>query len=419
MNEYINIIWHIIELAARVVESIMITSFMVNMLGYKNPKFKFTKSMICIVISVINSSVIATLIPIDSFIGSMQMIICLIFAIICLNGRIYYKIFTSLLSVFFVLIINSIILTLVSCVVKTPIYILISSSGIVRLLILLSTKSIYFIITRFVINVTKNKKLHLSKNESRYIMSVFIITIIACNILFEVISSAKYSTQFSLTAIVLLAVVNIFNYLIIIKFHQINVNKAKISRIAQEIIKHDEQLHNLSSGIIGENENLHCEIDNRKNKKNHDTAFTNYQSLNTVINNTVKDCREKNISVNCSISPYIENFPEDEIILLISNALKESINASKSYNFQPSIDLEILNNKNYLSIIISHYLNTSDIYFSDDVTESEIVAPFNPYHNKNISNIMDKYNGTLLFNKNRNKIITNIWLDFSKSSLIK
>lgn len=417
MNEYINIIWHIIELAASVVESIMITSFMVNMLGYKNPKFKFTKSMICIVISMINSSVIASLIPIDSFIGSMQMIICLIFAIICLNGRIYYKIFTSLLSVFFVLIINSIILTLVSCVVKTPIYILISSSGIVRLLILLSTKSIYFIITRFIINVTKNKKLHLSKNESRYIMSVFIITIIACNILFEVISSAKYSTQFSLTAIVLLAFINIFNYLIIIKFHQININKAKISRIAEAIIKHDEQLHNLSSGIIGESENFDCEIDN--SKKNQDTAFTNYQSLNTVINNTVKDCREKNISVNCSISPYIENFPENEIILLISNALKESINASKSNNFQPSIDLEILNNKNYLSIIISHYLNTSDTYFTDDVTQSEIVAPFNPYHNKNISNIMDKYNGTILFNKNRNKIITNIWLDFSKSSLIK
>ena len=32
---------------------------------------------------------------------------------------------------------------------------------------------------------------------------------------------------------------------------------------------------------------------------------------------------------------------------------------------------------------------------------------------------MDKYNGIILFNKNRNKIITNIWLDFSKASLIK
>ena len=133
MNEYINIIWHLIELAACVVESIMITSFMVNMLGYKDPKYKFTKFMLCVVISVINSTVVSTIIPVDSFIGSMQMIICLIFSLIFLNGRIFYKILTSLLSVFFVLIINSIILTLVSCIFKTPIYILISSSGIVRL----------------------------------------------------------------------------------------------------------------------------------------------------------------------------------------------------------------------------------------------------------------------------------------------
>lgn len=419
MNEYINIIWHLIELAACVVESIMITSFMVNMLGYKDPKYKFTKFMLCVVISVINSTVVSTIIPVDSFIGSMQMIICLIFSLIFLNGRIFYKILTSLLSVFFVLIINSIILTLVSCIFKTPIYILISSSGIVRLLILISTKSIYFIITKFIIKITRNKKLHFSRNESRYIMSVFILTIVARNILFEVISSVKYSTPFSLTAIAVLVSINVLNYLIIHKCHQININKAKINRIAQEIIRHEEQINQLSAGSLKTNRK--SQETSEKNECNNfeNPAFTNYKSLNTIINNAVKDCREKNISVNCSISPYIENFPENEIISIISNTLKESISASKSSSFQPAIDLEILNNKNYLSIIISHYLKTTDIYLTDDISEDEITVPFNPYHNKKISNIMDKYNGIILFNKNRNKIITNIWLDFSKASLIK
>lgn len=402
MNEYINIIWHLIELAACVVESIMITSFMVNMLGYKDPKYKFTKFMLCVVISVINSTVVSTIIPVDSFIGSMQMIICLIFSLIFLNGRIFYKILTSLLSVFFVLIINSIILTLVSCIFKTPIYILISSSGIVRLLILISTKSIYFIITKFIIKITRNKKLHFSRNESRYIMSVFILTIVACNILIAVLVS-----------------INVLNYIIIHKCHQININKAKINRIAQEIIRHEEQINQLSAGSLKTNRK--SQETSEKNECNNfeNPAFTNYKSLNTIINNAVKDCREKNISVNCSISPYIENFPENEIISIISNTLKESISASRSSSFQPAIDLEILNNKNYLSIIISHYLKTADIYLTDDISEDEITVPFNPYHNKKISNIMDKYNGIILFNKNRNKIITNIWLDFSKASLIK
>ena len=254
MNEYINIIWHLIELAACVVESIMITSFMVNMLGYKDPKYKFTKFMLCVVISVINSTVVSTIIPVDSFIGSMQMIICLIFSLIFLNGRIFYKILTSLLSVFFVLIINSIILTLVSCIFKTPIYILISSSGIVRLLILISTKSIYFIITKFIIKITRNKKLHFSR-------------------------SVKYSTPFSLTAIAVLVSINVLNYIIIHKCHQININKAKINRIAQEIIRHEEQINQLSAGSLKTNRK--SQETSEKNECNNfeNPAFTNYKSL--------------------------------------------------------------------------------------------------------------------------------------------
>lgn len=250
-------------------------------------------------------------------------------------------------------------------------------------------------------------------------MSVFILTIVACNILFEVISSVKYSTPFSLTAIAVLVSINVLNYFIIHKCHQININKAKINRIAQEIIKHEEQINQLSAGSLKTNRKIQGVSEKNECNNFENPAFTNYKSLNTIINNAVKDCREKNISVNCSISPYIENFPENEIISIISNTLKESISASRSSSFQPAIDLEILNNKNYLSIIISHYLKTTDIYLTDDISEDEIPVPFNPYHNKKISNIIDKYNGIILFNKNRNKIITNIWLDFSKASLIK
>ena len=66
---------------------------------------------------------------------------------------------------------------------------------------------------------------------------------------------------------------------------------------------------------------------------------------------------------------------------------------------------------------ISPLDSTQLIVYNSDFTVNRVVK-------LNIPNFyyvqeMDKYNGIILFNKNRNKIITNIWLDFSKASLIK
>ena len=67
-----------------------------------------------------------------------------------------------------------------------------------------------------------------------------------------------------------------------------------------KIIRHEEQINQLSAGSLKTNRK--SQETSEKNECNNfeNPAFTNYKSLNTIINNAVKDCREKNISVNGS-----------------------------------------------------------------------------------------------------------------------
>lgn len=416
MSEFINIIWEVIELIATILECIMITSFIVNMLGYKSPHHHYAKFIICTIASCINSIFISTLITLQSISAFNQILICFVFSIIFLRGNLFYKLFVSILSMFFILIINSVILSFMSNTFETPIYILISTSGTIRLTILALTKMIYFLITRFMIKLAKTYTIHLSKGESFYIITVFILTIIAGNIIFEVISSMKHFTVISIIAFIVLIFINIVNIMIIKKMHQINANKASIDRIAQELLKQNEKIDFLSQDCPKMNTTSNAinteQINNFQNSNS-----KNYNDLRVVINNAMKECSEKHIILNCNISPYIQKFPENDIAALISSLLKESVIAYNKYEYKPYIDFEILNKNKYLSIIISHYIKGSNNKLIME-EKSKISIPFNPYRNKIISHILVKYNGIIQRNQNRDKIITNIWLDFSSASLI-
>lgn len=412
MNEYINIIWEIIELLATVIECVMIAFFVIDMLGFKSIHLKNVKTVGLIAASCVNSIFISAYINVDSVSAAIQIVICALFSLIFLRGKFLYKIYVSALSMFFILIINSVILTLMSTLFKTPIYILISTSGTLRLAVLILTKSIYFAVTRIMLSLSGRFTLRLSRAESIYTISVFLMTLIIGNILFEVISSVRYSIQFSVIIFAALIFVNIMNLIIIRKIHRINVNSAGIDRIAQEIIKQNEKIKTLSqlfSDISGEDisrsEGIEKSVEN-----SHDTE--NSEAFNHIILNAQEKCQKKNIIFNYSISPHIHEFPQNDVGNVVSNLLNESIAAYNRWEYKPSIDMEILSKNKYMSIIISHYIKGTDVEMLMEDKKSESI-PFNPYRNKIISYTLAKYNGFVFRSQKRDKIITNVWLDFS------
>lgn len=394
MSEYINIIWEIIELLAAVVECIIITFFVTGMLGFRNTHLKNIKTIGFITVSCINSIFISAYIGVDSVSAVNQILICAVFSLLFLRGSFLYKIFVSALSMFIILMINSITLTLMSNFFKTPIYILISTSSILRLTVLLLTKLIYFAVTRILIRFSKSFKFHISKAESIYVISVFLMTLIAGNILFEITASAKFPVQFGAIVFLALIFINILNFWIVRKIYKRSINA---ERINQEIIKQNEKIKALYQEISSEynSDNLPCS-----------------DILSCIILNAQIKCRKKNIIFNYSISPYIHEFPENVISGVVYSLLNESIAVYNRWEYKPNIDLEILSKDKYMSIIISHYIRGTDVEMLMEDRESEMV-PFNPYRNKIISCVLAKYNGFVFRSQKRDKIITNVWLDFS------
>ncbi len=415
MSEYINIIWEIIELIATVLECVMITFFVIGMLGFRNIHLKNVKTIGFIGVSCINSIFISAYIGVDSITAANQILICALFSIFFLRGSILYKIYVSALSMFFILIINSVILTLMSTLFKTPIFVLISTSGTLRLAVLFLTKSVYFIVTKFMIRLSKSFTLRLSKAESIYTISVFLMTLAAGNILFEITASARFSIQFSAITFAALFAVNILNLIIVRKIHKISVNSAGIDRIAQEIIKQNEKIKKLYQLYpeISNAEINRVESAEKNTDIQHDLQYSH--NLNCIILNAQEKCRKKKIIFNYSISPNIHEFPENDIENVIAGLLNESIGAYNRWEYKPNIDMEILSKNKYMSIIISHYIKGTDVELLMEDKKSESV-PFNPYRNKMISYTLAKYNGFIFRSQKRDKIITNVWLDFSGNS---
>lgn len=408
MSEYINIIWEIIELLSTVLDCVMITFFVIGMLGFRNIHLKNVKTAGHIAVSCFNSIFISACIGADSVSAANQILICALFSILFLRGSFLYKIYVSALSMFFILIIDSVILTLMSAIFKTPVYILISTSGTLRLAVLFLTKLIYFIVTKFMIRLSRSFTLRLSKAESIYMISFFLMTLIAGSTLFEIISSAHYSVQISAMIFAALILINILDLIIVRKIYKISADSAGKDRTAQEIIKQNEKIKKLLQSYPDiSNENI---IGN-------DAAFDTEKSetLNHIILNAQIRCRKKNIIFNYSISPNIHEFPENDVENVISGLLDESISAYNRWEYKPSIDMEILSKNKYMSIIISHYIKGIDAEMLMEDKKSELI-PFDPYRNKAVSYTLAKYDGFILRSQKRDKIITNVWLDFSTES---
>lgn len=405
MSEYINIIWEIIELIAAVIECVMIAFFVIGMLGFKNVHLKNVKTIGFIAVSCINSILVSAYINVDSITSANQIIICTLFSLIFLRGSFLYKLFVSALSMFFILIINSVLLTLMSTLFKTPIYILISASSILRLAVLFLTKSIYFVVTKAVIKLSKSFTLRLSKAESIYTITFFFVTLIAGNILFDISASDKSPTQFSAMTFAALFLVNILNILLVRKIHETSVDSEDT---IQRIIKQNETIKTFYQLYTG-NEEISRIFDSQHNSIYSDT-------LNYIILDAQLKCRRKSIIFNYSISPYIREFPENDISGVVFNLLGESVSAYNRWEYKPSIDLEILCKNKYISIIVSHYIKGEDVDMLMEDKKCELV-PFNPYRNKIISSVISRYNGFIFRSQKRDKIITNIWLDFSHKKL--
>lgn len=386
MSEYINIIWELVELSACVAECIIMVNFLVRMMGYKNNTYKFLKNTGFVSVSLFNCSVTPLLIESETASAIIQILVCAGFSMIFMRGSTAYKIFVSMLSIMMIMIVNSFIIMVAGSVLNSSVAELIEVSGGTRFIILILTKLCYFIFSCMIIGIAQNLIPKMTRKE-RISMLLILIGVIAvgCGV-FEIISMDIISGTFALNLAGIISAVTAIPLIIIYivekkEFPEHSMRKFRVLNIEHYM----------------------------KRKYGQKSGKYYNENLKDIISFAVNECVKKNIMLNCNVTPNIENVSENDVMIIISEMLYEIVNVHKKYEHKPYIDFEVLNKDGKLSIIVSHYL----ISENGEMKTDEFIL-FNPYRNLIINKMLHKYNGVVFQNQSADKIVTNMWVDFSE-----
>ncbi len=381
MSEYINIIWDLIELSASVLECVLIVNFLIRMLGYKKPEYRFFKVLGFLAISLLNCTYTPMIINIGTASAIMQIVICIGFSILFLRGHIGYKIFVSMLSIMMITIINAFIVMLAGSIMNFSAAEIISASGGVRFMLLFLTKLFYFILSYVIIKFSENVVAKMTRKESILVIVILVgVALVGCAV-FEIITLNIVKNN----TVILAGAISLGTAIPFIVIYFMKNKKNSGYRMKEfRVSKFEHYI-------------------NKKYSKN------NVETLKDVIIHAITECVNQDIMLNCNVTPDVENVSESDVIIIISEMLYETVHVHKKYVHKPYIDFEILNKDGELSIIVSHYL----VNPKSEIKSDEFIL-FNPYKNIIINNLLCKYNGEVFQHRSADKIITNMWMDFSE-----
>ena len=155
-------IWDMVEIAASAVENIIIVDFVGKYLGYKNQKIIWLKSGLFFVLSMMNVIVVPAVFHSEIVSAVILILLLLGYSIVFLKGNLYNKVFIVFFNVLIILTVNTLMLTIFGWIFNADFNNLAQMRNSARVMLLVTTKFLYFICTRLIIKMKKGKSYSLS-----------------------------------------------------------------------------------------------------------------------------------------------------------------------------------------------------------------------------------------------------------------
>ena len=426
---------NIMELAACMAEAFICINFAVRYFGFVSEKFKPVKFALFF-------SAIMVLEIIVTF-GSINEVSCII-TFICiftimsklfLNGKIIEFFLISCLLYFIIIAVNMTILTLFSTVLTQKYYDLIRDATIARLMILIITKALLYLITSFILVVKRRNSLVLSKTEVVAILATFILTGSVGLSVREIMKNENLSPIFFLYILCSMIALNIITFIFLLKISQKNREETEMKLLKlqlrlQEVsmletdqrydettkIRHDIKNYvncALSLAENGEYERLIeylREFSEVKIGKIQQYIQTESRVVNAVLNSKLTVAAENNIAIECVVTGELGTVNEMDFGIMLSNLLDNAIEACMKNKGPSRLCIDISNTAAYLCVKIR---NTSEASVFGNNTELKTTKPDRKNHGlglKSVRDIVNKYSGSINFQQKNDEFSVNIIL---------
>ena len=350
-------IWDMVEIAASAVENIIIVDFVGKYLGYKNQKIIWLKSGLFFVLSMMNVIIVPAVFHSEIVSAVILILLLLGYSIVFLKGNLYNKVFIVFFNVLIILTVNTLMLTIFGWIFNADFNNLAQMRNSARVMLLVTTKFLYFICTRLIIKMKKGKSYSLSGKEWILVICIFLITLMIGVMMFEAIWKEEYNDTVLAVFAVGLILINVITYSLLSRLSKENARKTELAILEIQLHEQAERMNEINNmyteilhirhdikkcvncasvllqqGKYSEAEKYLNDISSEKLGTIKEYVVLKSGVISAVINSKLSECRRNNILIETSISDCVDGFSDIDISILLSNLFDNAIEACMKLN---------------------------------------------------------------------------------------
>lgn len=440
--------WSLIENAASLVECIIITGFTTLVLGYKNPRHKYLKYIIYTLAVFIDCIFLVNYLPpkiAETFPGILQILISFIYALLFLQGTVFLKCYISFISNYMIFLINIPVMLIFSGILNSSVHTTIYMQGFIRIVILVLTKVLYFLLTFVFYKWYKHNLKHADFRLNNFEwFSMLLLSAISFAIglyIFQTNINQFKPIVITVSSLTALAINALVLHCLLrsaqnrykaeeIKFYQLENQAMKTNLdnyIKQEAeiskIKHDMENVALTTTTLLQ-EHDYAKLEKHFSQIINDLQVTDILHtdiknvyLNAIIQQKYTKCKSKikNVNFTCAADETfrkkeeIANIDIIDLCTIIANLLDNAIEAYTECNdYDIRINLDYINNS--YRIEISNTIKGSVLSGNKALKTSKSDTKNHGIGIKSVKSRAEKYNGKTEFTEENGQFVARVWL---------
>lgn len=440
--------WSLIENAASLVECIIITGFTTLVLGYKNPRHKYLKYIIYTLAVFIDCIFLVNYLPpkiAETFPGILQILISFIYALLFLQGTVFLKCYISFISNYMIFLINIPVMLIFSGILNSSVHTTIYMQGFIRIVILVLTKVLYFLLTFVFYKWYKHNLKHADFRLNNFEwFSMLLLSAISFAIglyIFQTNINQFKPIVITVSSLTALAINALVLHCLLrsaqnrykaeeIKFYQLENQAMKTNLdnyIKQEAeiskIKHDMENVALTTTTLLQ-EHDYAKLEKHFSQIINDLQVTDILHtdiknvyLNAIIQQKYTKCKSKikNVNFTCAADETfrkkeeIANIDIIDLCTIIANLLDNAIEAYTECNdYDIRINLDYINNS--YRIEISNTIKGSVLSGNKTLKTSKSDTKNHGIGIKSVKSRAEKYNGKTEFTEENGQFVARVWL---------
>lgn len=440
--------WSLIENAASLVECIIITGFTTLVLGYKNPRHKYLKYIIYTLAVFIDCIFLVNYLPpkiAETFPGILQILISFIYALLFLQGTVFLKCYISFISNYMIFLINIPVMLIFSGILNSSVHTTIYMQGFIRIVILVLTKVLYFLLTFAFYKWYKHNLKHADFRLNNFEwFSMLLLSAISFAIglyIFQTNINQFKPIVITVSSLAALAINALVLHCLLrsaqnrykaeeIKFYQLENQAMKTNLdnyIKQEAeiskIKHDMENVALTTTTLLQ-EHDYAKLEKHFSQIINDLQVTDILHtdiknvyLNAIIQQKYTKCKSKikNVNFTCAADETfrkkeeIANIDIIDLCTIIANLLDNAIEAYTECNdYDIRINLDYINNS--YRIEISNTIKGSVLSGNKTLKTSKSDTKNHGIGIKSVKSRAEKYNGKTQFTEENGQFVARVWL---------